>query len=206
MAVYTNIPGAEPGAPAFELEAVFEDGSGMGVVVAPPHPVYGGRLDHPVVVAVSDGLQKAGAAVLRFNFRGTGRSTGVVSDDASQADADYRAALAFLQARKSAPCVAAGYSFGAATALRVGANDAHVQQLLLIAPPLRMIDASLLRSYARPAIVLIGDDDEYSPLPDLQRALAGISNVQLHVIAGADHFFSEAGLPELTALSRDALR
>lgn len=200
------ISGIDAAGVGFELEAVFEDGSGAGVVLAPPHPVYGGRFDNPVVVASSAGLRQAGAAVLSFNFRGTGRSTGVVSADASQADADYRAALACLAEHKPGSRVAAGYSFGAATALRVAADDANVSQVLLIAPPLAMIDGSVLRRYTKPVSLLIGDDDEYSPLGDLERALAGLSHVQLHVIRGADHFFSDGGLEELTALSRDAVR
>ncbi len=41
-----------------------------GAVLAHPHPLHGGTMRNKVVVRVAHGLLEAGAAVLRFNFRG----------------------------------------------------------------------------------------------------------------------------------------
>ena len=53
---------------------------------------------------------------------------------AQDADADYRAALGRLAVELPGPLLAAGYSFGAAAALRCSAGDAGVSALLLVAP------------------------------------------------------------------------
>src|SRR5688500_1929044 len=91
--------------PAIDLEGVWQRGAGPSAIVAPPHPLYGGRLDNPVVVAVARGLLEAGCGVLCFNFRGTGASQGVATDRPQFADADYRAALAAVRDLQPGPAV-----------------------------------------------------------------------------------------------------
>lgn len=188
--------------PSIDLEAVFQAGTRGGALVAPPHPMYGGRLDNPVVVGLARGLRAAGRAVLRFNFRGTGRSQGTASADSPPADADYRAAFDALATRQPGPYVAAGYSFGAATALRVGASLAGVERLILIAPPLSMIEMPALRASALPITVIVGDDDAYAPLEPLRQLLEPLPHVALHVIDGSDHFFSTGGLDEVAEIAQ----
>ena len=102
------------------LEGVWQKGAGRGAVIAPPHPEYGGSLEHPVVSELAYGLYKAGIASLRFNWRGVGASQGRVSGEWKAAEEDYSAAVEQVAATMPPPIVAAGYSFGAAAALRVG--------------------------------------------------------------------------------------
>lgn len=187
------------------LEAILSEGAGAGAaVVAPPHPEYGGRCDNPVVLALAQGLGRAGLSTLRFNFRGTGRSDGLVSGDEAAADADYRAALFALQGAAPGPYVAAGYSFGSAAAVRVAASEGAIARLVLVAPPLPLLDVEALGALARPVRVIIGDGDDFSPLPALREALEGMRHVTLHVIEGADHFFFSCGLDRVSELAREA--
>ena len=54
------------------LEGIYlsgPDGAASGAVVAPPHPLYGGSMDSPVVNEIAYACQKAGHASLRFNWR-----------------------------------------------------------------------------------------------------------------------------------------
>jgi uncharacterized protein len=189
---------------ALTLQAAFHPAAHAAAVIAPPHPVYGGRCDNPIVLAATEGLSQAGVAVLRFNFRGTGGSSGQPTDDAAAADSDYRAATTYLETRQAGPYLAAGYSFGAATALRVAARDPRFARLLLVAPPISMLDLTALRDAHHPVSLIAADDDEYAPLDQLQALVRDLSHVQLHVIAGADHFFSLTGDREIASLSAQA--
>ncbi len=49
-----------------------------GVVVAHPHPLYGGTMAQPVVYRIAQACRQQGFASLRFNFRGVGREWGQV--------------------------------------------------------------------------------------------------------------------------------
>ena len=86
------VPVAERQRSAVARSRVRRSGRRGAAVIAPPHPLYGGRLDNPVVIALADGLRAAGLATLCFNFRGVGGSSGHASGAAADADADYRAA------------------------------------------------------------------------------------------------------------------
>ena len=91
------------------------DGSAAdGAVIAPPHPLYGGSMQSPVVNELAYALQKAGIASLRFDWRGVGASGGTPSGRAEDADEDYAAALGHVEETVNGEIVACGYSFGAA--------------------------------------------------------------------------------------------
>lgn len=83
------------------LEGVFEGGrpgaSRGGVVVAHPHPLYGGTMAQPVVYRVAQACRDKGLASLRFNFRGVGKSTGTYGGRDEYLD--VQAALVYMQER-----------------------------------------------------------------------------------------------------------
>ncbi|HEX2050233.1 MAG TPA: alpha/beta hydrolase, partial [Actinomycetota bacterium] len=93
------------------------------VVVCHPHPRMGGTMDAPLLLALRDALVARSWAVLRFNFRGVGASEGEASDGIAEV-ADARGALAEARRRwPDAPLALAGWSFGAAVAVRAEAGD-----------------------------------------------------------------------------------
>jgi uncharacterized protein len=187
------------------LEGVWQKGAGRGAVIAPPHPEYGGSLEHPVVSELAYGLYKAGVASLRFNWRGVGGSQGRVSGDWRAAEEDYIAALEQVAATLPPPVVAAGYSFGAATALRVGLRDPRVSELILVAPPVGMMEKLSIGEFRGPIHVIVGGRDEFSPLDELSPLLEGLPNANLDVIPKADHFFGGYGLAEVAELVRSSV-
>jgi hypothetical protein len=205
MGVHLDLTVAADDGTTLKLEALLGRGERGAAVVAAPHPLYGGELSNPVVAAIAEGLERVGVAPLRFNFRGTGRSAGTASGRPADADADFRAALDALAARHPGPYIGAGYSFGAAAALRVAARDSRLAQLVLVAPPLAMIDRAQLAGFAGPSTLLFGDDDSYAPLAELRRAFAGLERVQLRVLAGEDHFFA-TGVEQLCGLVAQAVQ
>jgi len=137
---------AMPGAP-WALEGIFTGVAGAdpgGAVVAAPHPLYGGSMDSPVVAELAWACQSAGYATVRFNWRGVGASGGEVSGDPALADSDYAAALDYLEETAPGPILAAGYSFGAAAAVRVAHTRPRVRRLVLVSPPPALLDARAL--------------------------------------------------------------
>jgi alpha/beta superfamily hydrolase len=190
----------------FGLEARLHQGKAQGgAVIAPPHPLYGGSMSNPVVQVAIDAFLDLGLSALAFNYRGTERSEGVASSSLDASTSDYRAALSALRAEVSGPTIAAGYSFGAGTALLTALDEPDVRGLVLIAPPLGMLRGEDLVSFARDVLLVVGDDDEFSPLPELRALLANASNVKLEVLPGVDHFFHFGGLRALFSLLKDQL-
>jgi hypothetical protein len=188
------------------LEGIWQGGGADRVaVVAPPHPEYGGSLDNPVVTELAHALHREGWASLRFNWRGVGGSQGRATGEPGPALADYLAAVDHAAQTLPGPLLAAGYSFGAATALVAALHDDRIRRLLLVAPPPAMLRSVTLGELARPLRVIVGSGDRLAPLHQLQPLLDGAPDVRLEVIAGADHFFFTSGLAELGRLARELI-
>ncbi len=167
-----------------------------GAVLAPPHPLFGGSMTSPVLGELAYACKRAGYASIRFDWRGVGASAGAPSGEPAEADADYRAALAYLEETVPGPLVAAGYSFGAAAALRVAHLHPRVRRLLLVAPPLDHLDRNALAAFRGSALLVAGERDALSPVAALE-ALAGEDpRRRVERVAEADHFFG-AGLSAL---------
>jgi len=184
------------------LEGVWLGEGERIAVVAPPHPLMGGELWNPVVQALAMGLGAAGARSLLFNWRGIGESDGQTSGDPTDAEHDYTAALG-LAARAGARVVAAGYSFGAAAALRVGARDARAHYVIAVAPPPPLLEGCDLERLGGRAIVVAAERDAFAPadeLFELSKRLGGA----FELLPDTDHFFGQA-LGKLSEIARDAL-
>ena len=182
------------------LDAVWQSGKESAAVIAPPHPLYGGSLDHPVCNEIAFALYEQGFASLRFNWRGVGASQGVPTGDAGAAERDYRAALDHVYATLPGPITAAGYSFGAATALAAAQHDERIGALLLVAPPAAMLRELSLERFTGPIRVIVGALDDFAPADELAELFEGLAGARLHVIPKVDHYFTTGGLAELSEL------
>ena len=189
------LPLALPG-PAGPLEAVLREPEGgahdLIAVVCHPHPLYGGTLNNKVVHRTAATLHELGAAVLRFNFRGVGRSAGRHDQGAGELD-DARAAMEYLRARHPrARSWIAGFSFGALIAARLAAADRGIGQLIMIAPPVQDSDFRPLRTARVPKLVVQGTADELCPPAAVETQFQTWSEPKRLVwIEGASHFFDK---------------
>ncbi|MDJ0789212.1 MAG: alpha/beta hydrolase [Myxococcota bacterium] len=189
------------------LEGVYlrgEGEDGRGAVIAPPHPLYGGSLESPVLNELAFACQRAGIASLRFNWRGVGASAGIPSGEAGDADADYGAALLHLRETVPGPYLACGYSFGAATAARVAATSKAVDRLILVAPPPSLLEPAFLEGLRGRVLVIGGSEDAIAPVAGYVEVLSERSGSRVDVIPGADHFFG-VGLARVGSLAADWL-
>ena len=175
-----------------------EPACSRGVVLCHPHPLYGGEMGNNVVSALARAMQDAGMATLRFNFRGVGRSQGEHGGGDAEVH-DVNAAVTALLDRTSLESAAiAGYSFGAAAALRAGIGNPRVRRLVLVSPPAALLDAGVLAAFRGSTLVVAGGADEIAPAAPLEVLLRDAERTRLEVIPEADHFFMQG----LVVLSR----
>jgi alpha/beta superfamily hydrolase len=183
-----------PAAGGVNEEGLVERGLDAGlraaVVLAHPHPQYGGTMHTKVVYQAAKAFRRIGCAVLRFNFRGAGMSDGVYDEGRGEMD-DFRSAVTFMRSRyQDAPIWAAGMSFGAWIAMTVGASDPRLTTLVGIAPPLSRYDFEPVRVSAKPKFFIQGERDELCPLKEMQEFYARAADPkELVVIDAADHLF-----------------
>ncbi|MFK7895608.1 MAG: alpha/beta hydrolase [Myxococcota bacterium] len=175
-----------------------------GAVVAPPHPLMGGSMDSPVTTEIAMALSDSERVAVRFNWRGVGASAGVPSGEVGDADQDYRACLEFTEESVEGPLLAAGYSWGALAAARVGVGASRVRRLVLVAPPPGMLDSAALAASGMKMLFIAGDQDSYVPLDELRACVAEIPDASLVVLPEVDHFFMR-GLAEVGRSVRDWL-
>jgi hypothetical protein len=181
--------------PAGHLEALLDEPAGApraAVVFAHPLPTDGGTMHTKAVYQGAKGLVCAGCAVLRFNFRGVGRSEGEF-DRGTGEKADFRAGLDYMSARyPNVPLWAAGFSFGAWIALETGAVDDRVSVLIGIAPPVTKsgYDFSNTRRSTKPKFFVQGEADDICPIQDMWKFYGEVLEPkELVVIDAADHLF-----------------
>lgn len=166
-------------------------------VVCHPHPVHGGTMNNNVVFRTARGLQHAGLAVLRFNFRGAGASEGVHDGEGAEEE-DVRAALDHLEREfPGLPLWGAGFSFGSRTVGSLARREPRIQRVLLVALPTRAFDCTFVREVRQPTYVLLAEHDEFGTPADFAERIGRLGNhVEIDVIEGVDHFF-RGKTPEL---------
>lgn len=180
--------------PAGRIEALLDTPPGplaaaVGVVCH-PHPQHQGTMLNKVVHTVGRALNDLQIPTVRFNFRGVGASEGAYADGVGETE-DALAVAAWAQRHfPGADLWLAGFSFGAAVAIRA-AVASSCSQLISIAPPVARM-ASLLgdASPACPWLLVQGTSDEVVPAADVEAwARARTPPPDLVLLQDVDHFF-----------------
>jgi len=182
--------------PAGRLEAILEEPEDQEprevTLVCHPHPQHGGTMHNKVVYRIARGMRRAGAVVLRFNYRGVNMSEGQYDKGIGEIE-DGRAALAFLRARyPDLPYSVAGFSFGSRIALRLGCDVPGVSRVIAVGFPAASYGKSEdLGQCPVPRTFIVSDHDEFSPVTDMQAYFERLMEPKSLVwIEARDHFFS----------------
>ena len=176
--------------PAGSLEAVFEaPATTSGIAVCcHPHPLHGGRLSNKVTHTLARAFVAMGCAALRFNFRGVGKSTGRYAEGVGETDDVLAAANWARRQHPGGPLFFAGFSFGAAVALRALQTEA-ADGLVTVAPPVERIELPTTPPPC-PWLVVQGDADELVAVNSVVDWLNELPpGPELAVLTDADHFF-----------------
>jgi alpha/beta superfamily hydrolase len=171
----------EPSNPPFDV-------SRGTVVIAHPHPLFGGTMDNKVVQTLARAFVQAGWRAVRFNFRGVGASEGVYD----HGNGELQDLLAVVQHMAPEGRLSlAGFSFGAfvtSHALLALAVREPEQVVLVGTAASRFAVAPVAPDFHDRTLVLHGEQDDTVPLADVMN-WARPQSLPVTVVPGGGHFF-----------------
>jgi uncharacterized protein len=178
--------------PAGRLEAALRTAEAprAAVVLAHPHPLYGGTLHNPVLFHSDRDLNRAGFTTLRFNFRGVEGSEGAHADGVGEVG-DVAAAASWIRALvPGSPLILVGYSFGSRCVVSYALTDPAVAGVVAIGFPIRIWSFEGIERLGRPFAAVQGTRDDFGPIDEVEEVLARMSPPGvLYRIDGAPHLF-----------------
>ena len=137
-----------------------------------------------VLSTVTHSFIQSGINCLRFNFRGVGSSEGVHDNGVGETE-DLIAVVDHLRIQfQSQPIWTVGYSFGSLIVWKT-LDVIKPDKTLLIAPPNKHMDFGD-RQLMEGVSLILGNQDEFA---DVNKA-EELALESMHLIDGADHFFS----------------
>lgn len=154
-------------------------------------------MNNQVVYYMYYAFQRRGFSVLRFNFRGVGRSEGLFDNGPGEL-ADAATALDWLQAYNTdAPsCWIAGASFGSWIAMQLLMRRPEIEGFICIAPPANLYDFSFLAPCPSSGLMVNGAKDRVVPTDSVRGLVERLKTqkdaiVDHATVPDANHFFEE---------------
>ncbi len=184
--------------PAGRLEGRYQPAKETGAPIAlilHPHPQFGGTMNNRATYEMYNIFKERGFAVLRFNFRGVGRSQGEFDLGVGELS-DAATALDYLQSQNpGAKSVwVAGYSFGSWISMQLLMRRPEIVGFITAAPNANVFDFSFLAPCPSSGLVLHGTADRVCPVEDARKMVERTRvqkgrTIEFDTIDGADHFF-----------------
>lgn len=161
-----------------------------------PDPLFGGTMNNKVVYSLFSCFKDLGFSVLRFNFRGVGRSQGQFENGVGELS-DATIALDWLQNMNpdAKQCWIAGYSFGAWIGLQLLMRRPDINNFIAVTPPANEKDFSFLAPCPTSGLIVQGGRDEIVT-PAMVEVMARRLNQQRNVeidfamIEDGDHMYN----------------
>ena len=187
------------------IEGRYSAGKEAGAPIAlilHPHPKVGGHMNNPVTVQLFHLFMKRGFSVLRFNYRGVGRSQGEFDSGIGEL-ADAASALDWLQSANptASQCWVAGYQFGAWIGMQLLMRRPETDGFISITPPTNMYDFSFLAPCPASGLILHGGNDTVVPPVEVERVVSKLRTqkgivIDYEVAPGATHYWQD-NLPDV---------
>jgi alpha/beta superfamily hydrolase len=176
-------------------------------VVCHPHPLFGGTLDNKVVYTLARSFHDLGVPTIRFNFRGVGKSAGSFADGIGETEDTLAVIASGREKWPGAELWLAGFSFGAAVAIRAAASG-DPARLVAVAPAIKRVSLEGVAVPSCPWLIVQGDADELVDAQETIEWARPLANPpQIALLSGVEHFF-HGKLNELreavTAFARSA--
>ena len=181
------------GGAAGDLEALLEIASDRDLagcaVICHPHPVHGGTMQNKVAHTLARSFLGLDFAALRFNFRGVGSSEGAFDEGRGELQ-DVLSAVTWARAEfPGLPLWIAGFSFGAAMAIRAAVTAAP-DGLISVAPAVARFLDGLDPQPNCPWLIVQGDQDELVAIEETVSWLNELKpGPELVVFSDTEHFF-----------------
>jgi len=198
--------------PAGRIEARYHHNKAPGSPIAillHPHPTFGGTMNNPIVHAMYQMFQSRGFSVLRFNFRGVGKSQGRYDGGIGEIG-DAAAALDFLQMvnPNASMLWAAGYSFGAYVGMQLLMRRPEMGGFVSISAPASHYDFGFLAPCPCSGMMVHGETDELVPIGAVQKLVDKLNTqkgvtIDYRTIASAGHVFTPAQVETLADMTED---
>ena len=196
--------------PAGRLEARYHHEAGSNnpiAIILHPHPQFGGTMNNQVVYHLYYLFVERGFSVLRFNFRGVGRSQGYFDNGPGELS-DAASALDWLQLQNpdARSCWIAGVSFGTWIAMQLLMRRPEIDGFICVAPPANLYDFSFLAPCPSSGLIVHGDKDAVVPHKDVSGLVDKLKTqkgivIVLKVVPGANHFFDGMIEPLMQSVS-----
>jgi alpha/beta superfamily hydrolase len=171
-------------------------------IILHPHPQFGGTMNHPIVYQLYYAFAHRNFSVLRFNFRGVGRSQGSFDNGAGELS-DAAAVLDWMSTLYPNPsfCWVAGISFGAWIGMQLLMRRPEITGFISIAPQANLYDFAFLAPCPASGLFVHGTKDQVVPEADVQKLVDRLSaqrgiRISYRKIEGANHFFDNH-MPEV---------
>jgi alpha/beta superfamily hydrolase len=162
-----------------------------------PHPQFGGTMNNQIVYKLFYMFQARGFSVLRFNFRGVGRSQGEFDHGAGELS-DAAAALDWMQSINpdAKNCWIAGISFGAWIGMQLLMRRPEIEGFISIAAMANRYDFSFLAPCPSSGLFVHGAEDRVAPVKEVIAVIEKVKTqkgiqIEHATIEGANHFFED---------------
>src|SRR6202022_2522516 len=164
-------------------------------IVLHPHPQFGGTMNHQIIYQLYYAFVHRNFSVLRFNFRGVGRSQAAFDHGQGELS-DAASALDWGQSLhpEARSYWSAGFSFDAWIGMHLRMRRPEIEGFTPICPPANLYDFSFLAPCPSSGLIIHGDKDAVVPAKDVTGLVEKLKTqkgiiIDQKIVPGSNHFF-----------------